>query len=517
MPVPHRRRGERVNQQSKPRDDRRPAPARRPIILKPHDERVASIQEQIRAWNDAGRPGKLCTSRPGWQTVSSRHMEYKKDNWTVDLDLHDILEIDEERRVIRVEPRVNMGQLTEALAPRGWTIPLVAELDDLTVGGLLLGYGMETSAHKYGLFSDTVLSAELVLADGRVVTCSDGEHPELFHALPWSYGSLGFLTAVELPLIPAKPFVRLTYEPFRTRDEGMRRFEELTLADDPPEFVEQLYFEPEEGVLMYGDFADLPPGKRPNAIGDWRKPWFYKHAETAMSRGRFVDYVPLRDYYHRHTRSLYWHGELLVPFGNHPAFRHTLGWLMPPKVSFMKLTQTERIRKYRDERNVVQDGLLPLRFQQAGIEMFHDEFETYPLWLCPHRTYETHPGAMFQPKRAGDEALVSEVSGKKLAGTGGYLAHHQDKKWEMFVDIGAWQVPRFVRRGEAWDGRVAVKHMEKWLREHEGVQCMYAVTEQTREEFWEMFDATLYEEMRDRWGAKGVFMDVFDKVKRPEI
>lgn len=458
-----------------------------------HDERVRSVQSQIAAWNAAGRPGPLVTSRKSWQSVAVRALDYKKTSYGIEVDLHDVLEIDLERHVVRLEPRVNMGQLTALLAPMGLTVPVVPELDDLTAGGLLLGYGIESTSHRHGLFADTVLAAELVLADGSVVTCSRTERPDLFHALPWSYGALGFLTALELPLLPCKPFVRMTYEPVFGTDAIARRFEELVYSGDAPDHVEGLLYDRDRAVLLHGDFSDGPGGASDepvDPIGRWYKPWFYKHVETALSRGAFTEYLPVRHWYHRHTRSLYWHGELLVPFGNHPLFRHTLGWLMPPKVSFMRLTQTKRIREYRDARNVVQDGLVPMRHLREGIDVFHELFECYPLWLCAHKTFRTKPPGMLQPSPdAGDD--------------------------EMFVDIGAWQVPRKVRRGESWNGRDAVRKMEAWLRARNGIQCLYAVTEQTREEFWQMFDPTLYHEARRRYGAEGAFLDVFDKVKRP--
>ena len=68
---------------------------------------------------------------------------------------------------------------------------LVPELDDLTVGGLVMGTGIETSSHIYGLFQHICLSFELVLADGSVVTCSPENNPDLFYSVPWSYGTLG--------------------------------------------------------------------------------------------------------------------------------------------------------------------------------------------------------------------------------------------------------------------------------------------------------------------------------------
>jgi delta24-sterol reductase len=459
-----------------------------------HAKRVAGVSAQIRRWNERGRPGLLHTSRKGWQSVSVRALEYKrKSNSAIDVELHDILALDREKQTITVEPRVNMAQITRKLAPLGLSLPVVPELDDLTAGGLFLGYGIESSSHLYGLFADTVKSAELVLADGRVVRASDSEHRDLFRALPWSYGALGMLTALELPVIPALPYVRLTYKGVHSLDEAVAEFTRLAIAEKPPRFLDALMFSRDHGVLMYGDFAELPPGETPNRIGRFYKPWFYTHAERlAKFPIESHEYIPLRDYYHRYTRSLYWHGELLVPFGNHPLFRYLLGWLMPPKVSLMRLVQTEAIRKYRDARNVVQDVLIPIRSLRDCLEMMQREFEAYPVWLCAHKTFRHEPRGMMS------------VSSPQLES-------------EMFVDVGVWQVPGFVKRGEAWDGHAAVRRMEAWTRKHHGYQCLYAVTEQTESEFWRMFDRTLYARVRAAYGADGAFLDTFDKVRRVDV
>lgn len=455
-----------------------------------HGQRVESVRRQIGAWNAAGRPGRLCTSRRAWQSVAVRAGDHKRRGHPIDLDLHDILEVDVPGRRIRVEPRVNMAQITRRLVPMGFTLPVVPELDDLTAGGLLLGYGIESSSHRFGLFADTVRAVEVVLADGRVVWASREAHPDLFHALPWSYGCHGLVTAMDIDIVPTEPFVRITYEPVEGLDAIVARFTELACADDPPEHVEGLLYSRDTAVIMHGDACALGPGERPHEIGRFWEPWFYEHARSFLHRGPATEVLPLRQWYHRHTRSLYWHGELLVPFGNHPLFRHTLGWLMPPKVQFLKLTQTERFRRYRDARNVVQDALVPIRRLRETIERFHEWFECYPLWLCPHLTFRTEPQGMIGPSPAceGDR--------------------------EMYVDVGAWQVPGMVKRGEPWDGREAVRAMEAWLRDHDGYQCLYAVTEQTREELWQMFDRTLHDRVRADYGGEGAFMDVFDKVGR---
>ena len=75
-------------------------------------------------------------------------------------------------------------QITATLIPEGWTLAVTPELDDLTVGGLIAGFGVETSSHKFGLFQHICLSFEIVMANGELVRCSKDENPELFYNIP---------------------------------------------------------------------------------------------------------------------------------------------------------------------------------------------------------------------------------------------------------------------------------------------------------------------------------------------
>lgn len=158
-------------------------------------------------------------------------------------------------KTARVEPLVTMGQLSATLNPLGWTIPVLPEIDDLTVGGLVMGTGIESSSHRYGLFQHTCVSYEMVLCDGSVVTCSKEENPDLYFAIPWSYGTLGILTAVEIKIIPAKRFVKLEYRPFKTLEGFADAFAEVSgRAED--DFVEGIVFDRNEGVIMTGNMTD---------------------------------------------------------------------------------------------------------------------------------------------------------------------------------------------------------------------------------------------------------------------
>ena len=62
--------------------------------------------------------------------------------------LTNIVSLDESGQKVRVEPMVTIGTLNDYLMNVGWMMPIVPELDDLTIGGLVMGGGIESTSHK---------------------------------------------------------------------------------------------------------------------------------------------------------------------------------------------------------------------------------------------------------------------------------------------------------------------------------------------------------------------------------
>lgn len=453
-----------------------------------HEARVAAVQDQIRRWRAAGARAPLCTARPTWLSVSPRIVDYKRADNVIEIDLHDILHVDTKRGTVRVEPLVTIGQLTRRLLPIGWTLAVVPELDDLTVGGLFVGYGVETSSHKHGLFHELVESCDVVLGDGRLVRACADDNADLFRALPWSLGALGFVVALELRMVRARPFVHLTYHPLRGRREICRAFAHEACRDDAPDVVEALVFAPDEAVLMTGVHADSAEPAKVNAVGRWHKPWFATHCRRFLAAGKGDEYIPLADYYARHRRGMFWECALIVPFANQFWFRWLFGWMMPPKISFLKMTQGPRIKRYYDDKHVLQDALVPMSELEEMLAYFDDIFDAYPLWLCPMRLTRTRPPGAVSPRPAAGDS-------------------------EMYVDVGVFLVPGPVARGEDYSALAATRKMEKFLLARGGYQALYAFSQLERGEFDAMFDRALYDRVRRDYGADGALMDVYDKVK----
>eukprot|EP01127_Copromyxa_protea_P018909 TRINITY_DN6039_c0_g1_i1.p1 TRINITY_DN6039_c0_g1~~TRINITY_DN6039_c0_g1_i1.p1 ORF type:complete len:530 (-),score=103.12 TRINITY_DN6039_c0_g1_i1:136-1533(-) len=451
---------------------------------KRHAQKVEAVAEQVRK----NANNKMCTARAGYESTSLFVGKYKKTMQKIDLSAFvDILNIDTKKKTVTVEPLVTCGQLSSFLLPLGWTPAVLPELDDLTVGGLIMGFGVETSSHKFGLFQHICVSYKVVLPGGKVVTCSAEENADLFYSIPWSYGTIGFLLSAELRIVPAKKYAKITYQPYQTTELMLDAFAKAS-NDETNDFVEMLAYGPDRGVLMTGVMTDDAEFWKIHRIGKFWGPWFYKHVEGFFKTGESVEYIPLRDYYHRHTRSLFWEMEDIIPFGHNIIFRILLGWLVPPKIAFLKLTQTQELQEIHEKKHVIEDYLVPMSTLAKTLEMQDKEIGFYPLWLCPCKIYKTPHRGLVNP--ANDE--------------------------EMYVDVGIYGIPPSARaeNGGSFDYVECHNKAEKFVREIGGFQALYAQTYQNREQFSEMFDHELYQKVREKYGCDKVLPLVYDKVSR---
>ncbi|KRE31119.1 FAD-binding protein [Agromyces sp. Soil535] len=110
------------------------------------------------------------------------------------------VEIDGDRRVVRVGGGLTYGQVAPMLASAGWALPNLASLPHISIAG-----AVQTGTHGSGArnpsLAQSVIGMEIMRADGEIETLGR-DHPEL-DAHRVGLGALGIVTATELAIEPA--------------------------------------------------------------------------------------------------------------------------------------------------------------------------------------------------------------------------------------------------------------------------------------------------------------------------
>jgi len=112
--------------------------------------------------------------------------------------------IDEKKQTVRIQPGVQGIELDHELTARGYATTVGTD-SDTGVTGLLLHGGWGYMGKKYGWGCTNIVSAEVVLADGMVVTASDAENPDLMWALRGNAHHFGIVTWLEFKIFPLGP------------------------------------------------------------------------------------------------------------------------------------------------------------------------------------------------------------------------------------------------------------------------------------------------------------------------
>jgi len=161
---------------------------RRPAVI----ARCRSVAD-VRAALEYGRRSGLAIAvrggghnGPGFGTVEG--------GLVIDLSEMDAVDVDPGARTVRVQGGSTWNKVDAATHEHGLATPS-GIISTTGVGGLTLGGGHGYLSRRYGLTIDNLLAAEVVLPDGRFVTASETEHPDLFWALRGGGGNFGIVTS----------------------------------------------------------------------------------------------------------------------------------------------------------------------------------------------------------------------------------------------------------------------------------------------------------------------------------
>ncbi|WP_321926344.1 FAD-binding oxidoreductase [Paraburkholderia guartelaensis] len=194
--------------------------------------RCADVADVIASVNFAREHALLLAVRGGGHNGGG--LGTCDDGLVIDLSGMHGIRVDPAARTVRVEGGCRWRDVDHATHAFGLATPS-GVISSTGVGGLTLGGGIGHLTRRYGLAIDNLLSADVVLADGRLVTASEHSNENLFWALRGGGGNFGVVTSFEFRLHPVSDVIAgPTLWPLERASEVMQWYRAF-IVDAPDE------------------------------------------------------------------------------------------------------------------------------------------------------------------------------------------------------------------------------------------------------------------------------------------
>ncbi|MFD3401096.1 FAD-binding oxidoreductase [Kribbella sp. NPDC058693] len=155
---------------------------------------------------------------------------------------------------------VRLAAVYRGLHEHGLTIPAGCG-PTVGIAGLTLGGGLGLLGRRYGLTCDRLVGATVVLADGRVVECSQEREPDLFWALRGAGGGqFGVVTALGFAAVPSPTATRFTITWPRTHAADVIAAWQTWAPDAPDTITASLAVTADEVRVFGATLAPFDPG-----------------------------------------------------------------------------------------------------------------------------------------------------------------------------------------------------------------------------------------------------------------
>ena len=452
-----------------------------------HDQSVAEVAEQVKAFHKARKPFRIYHATTG----STRPINFRPGTYVDTSKLNRIFPVDKSKRTVRCEPKVAMDELVVAVQKQGYLPEVVPELMGLTVGGCFSGTAGESSSYKYGLFEETVIEIEIILANGTVTKANTNIHADLYIGAGSSMGTLGIVTLLEVKLVEARKFVQVDLVKTHGITDAINKIEEAC-GNPRYDFIDGMLFTADVGVVMFGRYVDEPQDRAQlKSFVKRNEPWFTNYVESVGNDSK-QDPKPIclavEQYFFRYDRGVFWGGKLGFDYFHMP-FNRLTRWLLDPlmgsRVAYHALHEGGFASKY-----IVQDFSMPWSKCQSFVSYIQSVLPKYQFYLCPAKTaveLKIVDKLNFSNRDADEKSLLAT---QRIYNIGVYGKATRD--FDKFIALN--------------------REMEhKVWHDFCGVKMLYAHAYYTEEEFWQIYRKEVYDEVRRRYKAEGL-PTVYDKI-----
>ena len=161
--------------------------------------RCLGTVDVVRCVEFAREHNLLAAVRGGGHNIAGKSL--CDDGLLIDLSSMKGIHVDPVQKTARAQAGLRLGEFDRETQLFGLA-PTTGVATDTGIAGITLGGGYGWLDGKFGLACDNLISAEVVTADGRVLTASATENPDLFWGLRGGSGNFGVVTSFEFQLHP---------------------------------------------------------------------------------------------------------------------------------------------------------------------------------------------------------------------------------------------------------------------------------------------------------------------------
>jgi decaprenylphospho-beta-D-ribofuranose 2-oxidase len=111
-----------------------------------------------------------------------------------------ILSFDDSAGIFECQSGLTLDRILEVIVPKGWFLPVTPGTKFITVGGAVGSDVHGKNHHVDGSFSNHIVDMDVMIADGKVITCSPIKNQDLFEATCGGMGLTGMITRVKFNL-----------------------------------------------------------------------------------------------------------------------------------------------------------------------------------------------------------------------------------------------------------------------------------------------------------------------------
>lgn len=394
--------------------------------------------------------------------------------------LTDVIAVDPLARTADVSGMCTYEDLVAATLPYGLSPLVVPQLKTITLGGAVTGLGIESASFRNGLPHESVLELDILTGGGEIVTAGRDQHPDLFHAFPNSYGTLGYSVRLKIELEPVLPFVAMRHLRFDSLTDLVLTMERIIDTRDHDgtavHYLDGVVFSATESYLCLGTQTATP-----GPVSDYTGRDIYYRSIQNIDHDRLT----IADYLWRWDTDWFWCSRA---FGaQHPLVRRLWPRRYRRSSFYWKLIGydqrfhiADRIEKHHGRpprERVVQDVEVPVEQCVPFLDWFLDNVPIEPIWLCPLRL------------RADEHWPLYPL-----------------RPQHTYVNIGFWSsvpagpTPGFTNR-----------RIEEKVAELDGHKSLYSESFFSPEEFDQLYGGEAYRTVKKTYDPQSRLLDLYAK------